>query len=64
MSTVQEEKSKGKKCVGCGKTHRNYGGTVLRSPKGVWVLGMTCNKCGADNGDYAVPDGGPAQKTR
>lgn len=64
MSTVQKALSEGKKCISCGKTHHDYGGTVLQFPKGIWIIGLVCNNCGADNGDYAIPDGGPAQKTR
>lgn len=63
MSTVQEA-SKGKKCIGCGKTHQNYGGTILYFPKADWLTGLTCNECGADNGDYILYHNGTVQKTR
>ena len=61
MSTVLE---KAKTCVGCGETHDDYSGTLLNFPKADWLMGMTCNKCGADNGDYVLYHNGTVQKTR
>lgn len=53
--------TEGKKCVGCGETHRDYGGTVLYFSKGRMVS-LTCNLCNADNGLWAVPDTGTAKR--
>lgn len=53
--------TKGKKCVGCGKTHYNYGGTEYLFPNGI-MISMTCNLCNADNGLWAVPNNGTAKR--
>jgi len=64
MSTMLEPKLKEKKCDGCGETHDDYSGTFLNFPKADWLFGLTCNKCGADNGDYILYHNGTVQKTR
>jgi len=53
--------TKEKKCVACGVTHCDYGGTVLHFPKGRMVS-LTCNLCNGDNGLWAVPDNGTAKR--
>lgn len=54
---------KGKKCVGCGKYHYNYGGTVLDLVQGGNVIiDMKCNLCGTNNGSYAVNRDGTSVK--